>query len=333
MSHYYLDMQNTIKKIATKGKGILAADESIGTIGKRFAKINVENTEENRRFYRELLMTTKDLEKYISGIILFEETLKQKTADGVLFIDVLKKKGIIPGIKVDQGLIPFESSLDEKTTEGLDGLPARLESYKKAGAKFAKWRVVFEIDEHKPSNIVIRNNTMLLARYAKMCQNIGIVPIVEPEVLMDGSHSLEQCATVSEKVFAKVFRALSKYKVSFEHMILKPSMVVAGKEFKIQPTYKAAAIETLKILKRTIPAAVPTINFLSGGQTDEAATEHLKWMNKLEKTAPWNLSFSYGRALQDACLKTWKGEKKNIKKAQDALLKRAKENGQATQGK
>jgi fructose-bisphosphate aldolase class I len=325
-------LEQTIKEMITPGKGILAADESSPTIKKRFDTIKVESTEENRRSYRELLFTTPELEKYICGVILYEETLGQKTAEGIPFPQILAKRGIVPGIKVDKGLIPFESSSDEKTTQGLDGLPERFEEYKKLGARFAKWRGVFSISDIYPSRLLIKTNACLLARYAKICQNAGLVPIVEPEVLMDGKHSLEKCAEVSEKVFQKVFDKLHKHKVNLELMILKPNMVVAGKEFAKQPSAEEVARATIKILRRTVPAAVPTINFLSGGQNDIMATENLNAINQLGPQ-PWYLSFSYGRALQAPCLKAWLGKPENVTAAQQALLKRARLNGGAAVGK
>jgi fructose-bisphosphate aldolase, class I len=324
-------LASTIKDIATPRKGILAADESTGTIKKRFDSINVESTEENRRAYRELLFATPELEKYISGVILFEETLGQKTADGTPFPEFLAKKGIVPGIKVDKGLIPSESSPEEKVTQGLDGLPERLAEYKKMGARFAKWRVVFDISDTHPSRIIIKTNACLLARYAAICQNQGIVPIVEPEILMDGNHSLEDCSIVTEKVLHAVFNALFKHKVALEFIILKPNMVIAGKDCNPQPSIEEAAKETVKILRRTVPAAVPTINFLSGGQSDEVATQHLNAINKIGKQ-PWYISFSYGRALQAPCLQAWQGKKENVEAAQKILLKRSELNGAAALG-
>jgi fructose-bisphosphate aldolase class I len=322
-------LQATIKDLVIPGKGILAADESTPTIKKRFDTIKVESTEETRRSYRELLFTTPELEKYICGVILYEETLKQKTANGVPFPEILAKRGIVPGIKVDKGLIPLETSPEEKVTRGIDGLEERLAEYKTMGARFAKWRAVFRISDVYPSGIAIKTHAVLLSRYAKICQNLGIVPIVEPEVLMDGNHSLEKCANVSEKVFHQVFHALHKHKVSLELMVLKPNMIVAGKEHSPQPSVKEVAVATIKILRRTVPAAVPTINFLSGGQTDELATQHLQAINKIG-TQPWYLSFSYGRALQAPCLKAWQGKAENVNAAQQALLERAKLNGAAT---
>ncbi len=327
------ELESTIKDLVIPCKGILAADESSPTIKKRFDAINVESTEENRRAYRELLFTTPDLEKYICGIILFEETLNQKTADDIPFPKLLTQKGIVPGIKVDKGLIPFESSLDEKITQGLDGLPERLAEYKKLGARFAKWRAVYNISDIYPSKIAIKTQACLLARYAAICQNQGIVPIVEPEVLMEGDHSLEKCAEVTEAVQRAVFRALYKRNVILELMVLKPSMVIAGKNHASKPSVQAVAEETVKILRRAVPAAVPSINYLSGGQSDTLATAHLNAINQVDLSKPWYLSFSYGRALQAPCLKAWRGKKENVKEAQEALIKRAKLNGLATQGK
>lgn len=325
-------MAQTIKDLVVPGKGILAADESSPTIKKRFATINIESTEKNRQCYRELLFTTPELEQYISGVILYEETLKQKTTDGIPFPELLTKRGIVPGIKVDKGKIPLETSPDESITQGIDGLPERLTQYKTMGARFAKWRAMFTISEVYPSKTAIKTHAALLARYAKICQNAGIVPIVEPEVLMDGNHSIEICAKISETIFHKVFHELHKHKTMLEYMILKPNMIIAGKEHKTQPSITEVATETIKILRRTVPAAVPSINFLSGGQSDIMATENLNAINQLGMQ-PWYLSFSYGRALQAPCLKAWQGKTENIATAQQALLKRAKLNGTATIGK
>jgi len=326
------ELQKTIDSFLIPGKGILAADESTNTIGKRFDSINVESTEENRRAYRELLFTTPDIEKYISGVILFEETLGQSTADNVPFPELLAKKGIIPGIKVDKGLIPLVNSNDEKTTQGLDGLNERLIGYRKQGARFAKWRVVFDISDENPSCLAIKTNAESLARYAALCQANDIIPIVEPEVLMDGNHDLKRASIVTERVLHQVFEALYHHKVLLEYIILKPNMVVAGKDCSSQPSVDEVAKETLKILQRTVPAAVPTIHFLSGGQSDEYATNHLNVINKIDAPRPWYVSFSYGRALQTACLKAWQGKKENLKLAQDALIKRAKDNSLAATG-
>ena len=327
------ELSETINKIAAPGKGILAADESFQTIEKRFKKINVKSTEENRRTYREILITTPKLNKFISGIILFEETLAQKTKDGFPFPEYLKKQGIVTGIKVDLGKIPLECSPNEQTTQGLDGLPERLIKYKRFGVQFAKWRVVYQISDNYPSNILIKTNATLLARYTKICQNAGLVPIVEPEVLIAGDHGIDKCAEVTEKVQIAVFSALQEYRVKLEYIILKPNMVVDGYEHKLKSPAKVVAHETIKILKRTVPAAVPSINFLSGGLNNEDASSFLSEINKLEKSLPWNLSFSYGRALQSNCLNTWNGEKTNTRAAEKALLKRAKLNSLASRGK
>jgi fructose-bisphosphate aldolase class I len=326
------ELKDTIKILAERGRGILAADESTGTIEKRFASINVENTEENRRAYRDLLFTTKGLAQFISGVILYEETLYQKTSDGIAFSELLKSKGIVPGIKVDKGLIPLINSRDEKITQGLDGLPERLVEYKKAGAQFAKWRAVFDIDDQRPSTLAIKTNAENLARYAAICQSIGIVPIVEPELLMDGSNTIERCEVATETVLQTVFHALNRHKVMLEGIVLKPSMVISGKQCAKQADVNDVADRTVKILLRTVPAAVPTINFLSGGQSAELATAHLSAMNARHPHLPWNLSFSYGRALQDPALKTWQGKASNVTAAQDALLKRAKLNAHANMG-
>jgi fructose-bisphosphate aldolase, class I len=326
------ELQHTIEQIAQSGKGILAADESHNTIAKRFAAINVENTEQNRCNYREMLLTTPDLSKYISGVILFEETLTQIGSRGKTLGNVLSEQGIIPGIKVDKGLIAFASSPKEKITQGLDSLGERLITYKQQGAKFAKWRAVFTVNDTLPSYTAIHTNAHALARYAAICQQHGIVPIVEPEVLMDGDHTLERCSIVTDFVLHCVFSELWLQKVSLEGMILKPSMVTAGSECPQQADIETVARETVKVLKHTVPAAVPTINFLSGGQSAELATQHLNAMNQLGDT-PWQLSFSYGRALQAPSLDIWHGKSENIKAAQDKLRHRAKLNSVATQGK
>ncbi|MBN1684072.1 MAG: fructose-bisphosphate aldolase class I [Gammaproteobacteria bacterium] len=327
------ELAKTIQEIAIPGKGILAADESNGTIAKRFKQIDVESTEENRRAYREILITAPKLSKFISGMILYEETLGQKTKDGVPFPEYLAKHGIVPGIKVDEGKIPLECSPEEEVTQGLDGLPERLIQYKDKGARFAKWRAVYTVSDIYPSQILIKTNAIQLARYAAICQNQGIVPIVEPEVLIDGDHSLDKCAQVTEKVQHAVFYALHQYGVKLEYIILKPSMVIAGADYQLKPPAEVVARETIKLMKRTVPAAVPSINFLSGGLSNEDATAYLNAMHKLEKCLPWYVSFSYGRALQSDCLKAWAGKRENFKKAQKALLRRAKLNGLATKGK
>lgn len=325
------ELLSTVEKIAQRGKGILAADESTSTIKKRFDSIGVESTEENRRAYRDLLFTTPGIGSYICGVILYEETLYQKTSDGVLFTDYLGQQGVVPGIKVDLGLIPLANSQDEKTTQGLDGLPERLAKYKEAGAHFAKWRCVYDISDRKPSMQAIHTNAELLARYAAICQTAGIVPIVEPEVLINGDHTIERCAEVTERVLQHVFRSLTLQKVMLEGIILKPSMVIAGDHAAIQSTPHEVAEMTMMVLKRTVPAAVPTINFLSGGQTPEQATLHLSLMNKLGHL-PWNVSFSYGRALQEHSLQSWRGKAQNVILAQQAFQKRMRLNSLAASG-
>ena len=322
----------TIKDIAIPGKGILAADESNSTIAKRFDTIHVESTEENRRAYRDLLFSTPHLNDYIAGVILFEETLYQHTVNGTPFPTLLSQNGIVPGIKVDKGLISLKASPDEKITQGLDDLAARLMEYKKAGARFAKWRAVYQISDTLPSQSAVDANADMLAHYAALCQKTGIVPIVEPEVLMDGNHSIDRCFDVTKNVQIAVFKALAEYNVKLELMILKPNMVISGKEAENQASIEEVAKKTIGLFRETVPATVPTINFLSGGQSDELATAHLNAINKIGNL-PWNLSFSYGRALQSLALKALQGKMENVKLAQEALLKRAKLNGFASEGK
>jgi len=318
--------------IGTRGKGILAADESTKTIQKRLASVNVESTEDTRRAYREMLFTAAGTADYLSGVILFEETLMQNASNGKLMPEILAAQGIIPGIKVDKGLVELPFTDGEKITQGLDGLADRLNDYKKYGAKFAKWRAVFNISETKPSTLAIKANAHALARYAAICQHVGIAPIVEPEVLMDGNHSIERCKVVTEEVLQTVFAELHTNNVILEGMILKPSMVIAGIDAKAQASVEQVARDTIEVLLHTVPAAVPTINFLSGGQSAELATEHLNMMNKLYPNLPWTLSFSYGRALQAPSLEAWHGDTENIKSAQAILLKRCKLNGLAVTG-
>ena len=326
------ELQATIKQITAKGKGILAADESTPTITKRFQSVQTESTEDTRRSYRETLMTTPDFNQFIAGVILYEETLNQKTSQGMSFPELLKKMGVLPGIKVDKGLVLLPNTQQESITQGLDGLPERLAEYKTKGARFAKWRAVYAISATTPSTLLIKSNAEVLARYAALCQAQGIVPIVEPEVLIDGDHTLARCEEVSEPVFHAVFHALYRHKVQLEYIILKPSMVINGKACPQKASVKDVAEATLRVLRRTVPAAVPTINFLSGGQTPEQATAHLNAMNQ-SGHLPWNVSFSYARALQDDCMKTWRGEAKNIPAAQKAFYKRAKLNSLAALGK
>ena len=329
-------MSNTLNTIAramvAPGRGILAADESTGTIGKRFDSINVENTEENRRAYRDLLFTTKGIGDAISGVILYDETLRQKSADGTTFVDLLNKNGVLPGIKVDTGAKDLPLCPGELVTEGLDNLPKRCADYAKLGAKFAKWRAVITIGADIPSTTCIAANVHALARYAAICQEAGIVPIVEPEVLMDGDHTIERCEQVTEWTLNALYEALYINRVSLEGSVLKPSMVISGKSCARQAGVDEVAERTVRILKRTVPAAVAGIAFLSGGQSDELATAHLNAMNKISGN-PWPLSFSYGRALQQSSIKTWKGSTANVAAAQAALAHRARMNSLASLGK
>ncbi len=324
-------LQATIEKLTAKGKGILAADESLKTIQKRFTPYSIDCTDDTRRDYRQMLFTPADLGHYISGVILYEETLFQTSTKGIPLPKLLEQQGIIPGIKVDLGLVDLVGSGDEKITEGLDGLAARLEHYKAAGALFAKWRAVFNIANGKPSRAAIQANAHNLARYAAICQSRGIVPIVEPEILMEGNHDLKTSAHVTEKVLNAVFTQLKMQHVSLEHMILKPSMVIPGSDAK-PASIQDVAKETLTVLLRTVPAAVPGIFFLSGGQSESVATAHLNAMNKQMSNTPWVLSFSYGRALQHTSLETWAGVSSNVTAAQAVLLKRAKLNSNACLG-
>ena len=325
------ELVQTAKAMVAKGKGILAADESTGTIGKRFDSIGVKNTEENRRDYRNMLFTAPNFGESISGVILYDETLRQHAPDGTPFPKLLASQGVIPGIKVDTGAKPLAFCSGETVTEGLDGLSARCAEYYKLGARFAKWRAVITIGQGIPSATCIWANAHALARYAAICQEQGLVPIVEPEVLMDGGHTIEQCHEITEWTLSAVFDALYNQRVVLEHMILKPSMVISGKDCAGQAGVKEVAERTLTVLKRTVPSAVPGIAFLSGGQRDAVATAHLDAMNRLGG-GPWTLSFSYGRALQAAALKTWKGAPGNVAAAQAAFAHRARMNGLAATG-
>lgn len=327
------DLAMTAKQLAAPTKGILAADESTGTITKRFQAIGIESNEENRRAYRELLVTTPGCQKYLAGVILFEETLNQKTSKDVPFPEVLKQIGILPGIKVDKGLVHLANSRDEMVTQGLDGLAERLGEYKAKGACFAKWRAVYTIGQTTPSPLAIDTNAEVLARYAASCQEHGIVPIVEPEVLIDGSHTLERCEEVSVPVFHAVFEALYRHQVRLEYIVLKPSMVISGKSCLQKASVENVAKATVRVLRETVPAAVPTINFLSGGQSPEEATAHLNAINRLGQPRAWNISFSYARALQDSCMKIWQGQSKNVAAAQAEFYKRVKLNSLASVGK
>ncbi len=326
------ELSATIDDMVDERRGILAADESNPTMKKRLDDIGVEATEENRRAWRQLLLTTKGLGEYISGIILFEETLGQKLDDGTPMPEAAWAEKIVPGIKVDKGKGPLEGAPGDLITYGLDGLGERLEQYKQQGARFAKWREVYPITQHNPTHLGRQANAEMLARYAAACQARGIVPIVEPEVLMDGDHDIDRCAVVTEHVLHSVFHALHLHGVTLEHMILKPNMVLPGKDCRrAEPEEVAEA--TLKVLKRTVPAAVPSINYLSGGQGAEEATANLNAINQLRGNAPWQLSISYGRALQQPALHVWRGKPENVPAAQAALLKRARLNSLARQGK
>jgi len=313
------------------GKGVLAADESSGTITKRFQAIGVESTFDSRRAYRETLLSTPGLEEFVSGVILYDETLRQSTADGTPFPKLLEERGILPGIKVDTGAMDLAGAPGEKVTEGLDGLRARVEEYVGLGARFAKWRAVITIGDHIPSDYCIAVNAHALARYAALCQEGGLVPIVEPEVLMDADNDIDRCFEVTEKTQHAVFAQLALQRVSFEGMILKPNMVISGKKCATQAGVEEVAEKTLRCLRRTVPAAVPGIAFLSGGQSADVATAHLNAMNAMGPH-PWALSFSYGRALQDPALVAWSGEETNVKAGQDALYLRSKLNSLATAG-
>ena len=334
-----MDLQ-ALNKIANKmvepGKGILAADESSGTIKKRFESINVESTEDKRRDYREMLFRTPRFNEYISGVILYDETIKQKAADGTPLVKIIADAGAVPGIKVDAGTKPLPFCPDEVITEGLDGLRDRLKNYYELGARFAKWRAVIDIgragNRAIPSYNCVMTNAHALARYAALCQEQQIVPIVEPEVLMDGDHDITRCYQATELTLKMVFEQLYLQRVELEGMVLKPNMVIAGKKSVKQAGVEEVAAQTLKCLKACVPALVPGIAFLSGGQSDEDATAHLNAMNAMGG-GPWKLTFSYGRALQAAPLKAWGGSQANVGKGQAAFAHRARMNGLASTGK
>ena len=324
-------MAETARAMVAPGKGLLAADESSGTAKKRFDSVGVESTEENRRAYREMLFTTPGLPEFVSGVILFDETIRQKTKDGVVFAEYLKRNGILPGIKVDAGAHDMALHPGEKVTEGLDKLDERMKGYFKEGARFAKWRAVITIGEGIPTQACLDANAHALARYSAICQANSIVPIVEPEVLLDGNHSAERSEEVHERTLETLFHELWKQDVSLEHVILKASMCVSGKENAKQAGVQEVAERTLRVLKRTVPAALPGVVFLSGGQTDENATAHLDAMNRMGPN-PWPLTFSYSRALQAVALKAWKGQAGNVGAAQKAFAHRARMNSLAAKG-
>jgi len=325
------ELATTARAMVAEGKGILAADESAPTIKKRFDSIGVESTEERRRAYREILFTTEGAEEFISGVILFDETIRQSAADGTPFPKLLASKGILPGIKVDTGAKALAGAPGEKVTEGLDGLRDRVAEYRELGARFAKWRAVITIGDGIPSDYCLDANAHALARYAALCVEGGLVPIVEPEVLMDGPHTIERCYEVTERTLRRVFDALYDQRVALDEMILKPNMVLSGSECSTQASVSQVAEATLRCFRSCVPAEVPGAVFLSGGQSDEIATAHLNEMNKLGG-GPWEISFSYGRALQAAPLKAWAGEAGNTPAAKKALLHRARCNGAARYG-
>ncbi len=324
-------LQQTIQDLVDDHRGILAADESLPTMEKRFKPLGIPSTEESRRAWRSLLVTTPGLGEYISGIILFEETLEQKTDDGRPIPEAAWAQRIVPGVKVDKGKGPLSGAPGDLITRGLDGLTERVQRYAGLGARFAKWREVYPVTRHNPTLLGRKANAEVLARYAAVCQEQGLVPIVEPEVLMDGDHDIERCAEVTEQVLHEVFHALHLHKVRFEYMLLKPNMVLPGKDCR-RAEPEEVAEWTLKVLKRVVPAAVPSINFLSGGQGPEEATANLNAINRLRGNAPWQLSISYGRALQQPALHAWMGKEENREKAQQELLKRARLNSLARKG-
>lgn len=326
-------LSTTITGLTRPGKGILAADESQPTITKRFQALGIESTEETRRRYRSLLLTTPGAESHLSGVILFEETLGQRADDGTSLLEVLRKRGILAGIKVDKGTTALPNAQGDLITQGLDGLSERLQAYKAQGARFAKWREVYAITDRNPTPLGIAANAEVLARYAAISQHGGIVPIVEPEVLIDGEHSIERSYEVNEAVLDAVFHALARHKVILEGIVLKPSMVLPGNKNPSKASPDQVATATLTVLRRTVPAAVPSINFLSGGQSPEDATANLNAMNAMASRAPWTLSFSYARALQDPAMRAWGGREENVKAAQDAFLRRLRMNALAIDGK
>ena len=324
-------MQSTVEALIASGKGILAADESFPTIEKRFKALGIQSTEEARRAYREMLFTTPRLSEYISGTILFDETMHQRSTDGIPMAEVLAKRGIIPGIKVDKGTVALAAFAGEKITEGLDTLRDRLIEYRELGARFTKWRAVITIGDHIPTRTCIDVNAAALAQFAALSQEAELVPIVEPEVLMNGSHTMERCEEVASTTLRSVFVALFKQRVVLEHMLLKTGMILPGEEHPAQAEVELVAETTLRCLRRAVPAAVPGIVFLSGGQSDEVATQRL---NAICRAAvPWKLSFSFGRALQAPALTIWKGFSNNVAAAQEALRHRAQCNSFALQGK
>ena len=327
------DLADVARRLVPAGRGILAADESHPTIGKRFAAVGIESTPENRQAYRQMLFTTPGFETHISGVILFDETIRQATDDGTPFPKHLESLGVIPGIKVDQGARPLPGHPGEKVTEGLDGLAGRLAEYRELGARFAKWRAVIDIADGRPTRGCIEANAHALARYAAHCQEAGLVPIVEPEVLMDGGHSIERCGEVTEETLKAVYAALHTQRVVLEGTLLKPNMVLSGKEAPDRASPEEVARATLACFRRTVPAAVPGIVFLSGGQTDDEATANLNAINSGDEPQPWQLSFSYGRALQASALAAWSGKAENLEEAKRVAHERARQTAAARDGR
>ena len=327
------DLENIATRLVTDGKGILAADESVKTLTRRFDAVGIQSTEESRRAYREILFTTTGASEFISGAILYDETIRQTSSDGTPFAQVLSSQDIVPGVKVDTGAVPLAGSPDETVTEGLDGLRDRLTAYHEMGARFAKWRAVIRITPTLPSQACVSANAHALARYAALCQEQHLVPIVEPEVLMNGAHTIERCEDVTAMALHAVFHALFEQGVALEAMLLKPNMVIAGRECPRRASVQEVASATLRCLRRHVPAAVPGIVFLSGGQTDRMATAHLNEINRLPGPKPWKISFSYGRALQDVAMGAWHGRDENVTAGQRAFYQRARCNGAAILGK
>ncbi|MFH2019082.1 MAG: class I fructose-bisphosphate aldolase [bacterium] len=327
------ELNEIAKKMVSAGKGILAADESSGSVEKKLASVGIESTKENRRAYREMLLGTEGIEKYISGVILFDETFRDEMSDGKKFLDLLKGKGILAGIKVDKGAKPLANFPGETITEGLDGLRERFEEYQKMGASFAKWRAVITIGDKIPSEFAIEANAEALARYAALAQEAGLVPIVEPEVLMEGVHTIERCEEVTGRTLDATFEQLRKHKVELSGVILKPNMVIAGMKNEKKAVVSEIAKRTIECFRKHIPTEIPGIVFLSGGQSGEEATINLNEINKIKGDSPWEISFSYGRALQDEALQLWRGKPENVAEARKLFLERARKVALARMGK